>query len=149
MEKLSYTRNACIRAFSWTARCALLVVVAGTLLGCGKSKSSSPSALGTFCNGLVESGSDFTGYLNFTGDGVDTTWYAISGDCTPCVGMPAGKSLRFEFGDEYDWIYRFTKTLDIDGEYKFKAEIDDDTGYAGITIYVPKSGYTCEDISYI
>jgi hypothetical protein len=124
------------------------VVLAGTLMGCGKSKS--PTAIGTFCNGLVLTGGiDFEGYLNFSGDGVNTTWYANSGDCTPCRSMPAGTSLRFEFGDELDWIERFSKTLDIGGEYKFKAEIDDITGYPGITVYVPKPGYSCEDINYL
>jgi hypothetical protein len=242
MGKPSCARNNWIHAFSWTARYALLVVLTGTLLGCGKgdgsgaggqggqtghfpmlpacrtdsdcaigscedcgsgrclisvdspdkvegrcwdlkqcmvdsdcssvsdafgvdswcwvqgnfgmcepsTSKSSTSATGTFCNNLFLTGQiAFVGYLNFSGEGVDTTWHANSGECTPCESMPAGESLRFEFGDEEDWIYRFTKTLDIGGEYNFKAEIDDVDGLPGITVYVPNTGYSCEDINYL
>jgi len=127
---------------------ALFAVLAAAFAGCGKSKS--PSAVATFCNNLVLTGGiDFQGYLSFTGEGVSDTWYAYSGECTACTSIPAGKTLRFEFGDESDWIYQFSYTLEIGGDYKFKAEIDDVTGDPAINVYVPKSGYTCEDINYL
>jgi hypothetical protein len=134
------------RTFSWAAKHALLVVLAGALVGCGKG--SGPTATAKFCNDLWRNGASFVGYLNFVGSGVNNTWYASSGDCTPCRSIAAEKTLDFEYGDDDRGtaLASFTDILDEGGEYAFWAEVNPDTDVAEFNLYDGRGNYLCEEL---
>jgi hypothetical protein len=148
MEKLSCTRNG-IGAFSGIARYALVVVMMGMLIGCGKAK---PTATAKFCNILEKSSTDFTAYLHLRADGLDTTWYAYTGECSACASIPADKTLTVDFGDDETGSAfpgsPATTILDINGEYMFRAELDPDltTKTPTVDLYKANGSYICEDL---
>ena len=123
--------------------------------GGGVGSGSTSSARARFCNGLVRNGADFVAYLSFEGDGVSkTTWYADSGECSPCQNMPAGMTLNFELGDEISWMAESQKRLEVGEEYAFRAELETSTSQPsitqpGITLYRANPAYHCEDLGLL
>jgi hypothetical protein len=136
------------RARSYLPKLLAALILAGGLSGCGSNASSKPYATAKFCNHLIRSGSDFTAYLSINGQGTSEYWTAYTGsaNCTPCRPVAAGETLAFELGedDTGDWIERFNKVLEINGDYLFSAEIDDSTNLPSAVSYRPNPGYTCE-----
>jgi hypothetical protein len=146
MEKLSRARNNRVRAFSGIAMYALVVVM---LVGCGSKK---PTATAKFCNILTKSSLDFTAYLHLSADGLDSTWYAYTGECSACTGIPADKTITVDFGDD-ETGKAFpgspaTTILDINGEYMFRAELDPEltTKTPTVDLYKANGSYICEDL---
>jgi len=150
MEKLSRARKYWVQALSRTTRYALLLVLAGTLFGCGKSHSA--SAMAKFCNVLTKNSSDFTAYLHLSVSGLDTTWYAYTGACSACASVPAEKTLVVDFGDDETGkafpASPASTILDAGGQYMFRAELDPNqsTKTPTVDLYQANGSYTCEDL---
>ncbi len=146
MKKHPFARIQSMGAFCWTAKYVLLVVLAGTLMGCGSA--SEPIATAKFCNDLYRNGNSYVGYLDIVGDGISDTWYATSGTCTPCRAIPAETTLAFEYGDDDIGmsLFNFTDVLYQGGEYAFYAEPNPVTDAAEFNTYEADSYHVCEDL---
>jgi hypothetical protein len=66
-----------------------------------------------------------------------------------CSGEPGLHNvcpLEFELGSTDGRLLLFTKALEIGGEYEFETDLDS-LGHPTLTIYRPKTGYHCEDLT--